>query len=164
MSKCLGRGNCISLLNFFFDILWSSTYLNYVPKFESEDLVYNYFVTSQSESHSVPNMDFFVKLSLILCQLQLSREEFTTFNSEEVIFYIEIYAIMHKRFNLGFWNFKSIFQRMHFLSVAKFFFSIYAFLFELIFAFWSYFISRFWHVSQHFFSCHGFLFKLILTF
>ena len=77
MSKCLGRGNCISLLNFFFDILWSSTYLNYLPKFESEDLVYNYFVTSQSESHSVPNMDFFVKLSLILSQLELSREEFT---------------------------------------------------------------------------------------
>ena len=28
-------------------------------------------------SHSVPNMDFFVKFSLILSQLELSREEFT---------------------------------------------------------------------------------------
>ena len=28
-------------------------------------------------SHTVPNMDFFVKLSPILSQLELSREEFT---------------------------------------------------------------------------------------
>ena len=66
-----------SLFNFFFDILWSNIYLNYVPKFGSEDLVYNDLFTSQRDSHFVPDMEFLVKLSLILFQLELSREEFT---------------------------------------------------------------------------------------
>ena len=76
---CKGLGSLIffivpdeivySLFNFFY-ILWNSIYLNYVPKFGSEELVYNYLFNSQRESHSV-------KLALILSQLKLSREELT---------------------------------------------------------------------------------------
>ena len=62
--------------NFLSDILWDRIYLNFVPKF-GQELVYNYLFTSQRESYSVPNMNFFVKLSLILSQLELSKEELT---------------------------------------------------------------------------------------
>ena len=83
MSKCLEsliffiipEEIAYSLFNFLFDILWNNVYLKYVPKFE--DLIYNNLFTSQRESHSVPVMEFFVKLSLILFQLDLLREEFT---------------------------------------------------------------------------------------
>ena len=37
------------------------------------------------------------------------------------LFYIKLYAIVDKKLNLRFRNFKSIFQRMHFLSSATFF-------------------------------------------
>ena len=48
-----------SLFNFFFDILWNSIYLNYVPKFGQGDLVYNDRFTSQRKSLSFPNVEFF---------------------------------------------------------------------------------------------------------
>ena len=56
-----------SLFNFLFDILWNSIYLNNVPKF-GWDLVYNHLFTSQRESHSLSNLEVFVKLPLILSQ------------------------------------------------------------------------------------------------
>ena len=67
MSKCLGSLIFIiipeeivyCLFNFLFDILWNRIYLNYAPKFEQEDLVHNYFFTSQIDSHSVPDINFF---------------------------------------------------------------------------------------------------------
>ena len=71
------RGNCIFSFQFLLDIIWISMYLNYVPKFGPEDLSYNYLFTSQKESHSVADMGFFVKLSFVLSQLELLREEFT---------------------------------------------------------------------------------------
>ena len=40
-----------------------------------EDLVYDYFFTSQRESHSVPDMNSFATPSLILSHLELSRIE-----------------------------------------------------------------------------------------
>ena len=47
----------------------------HVPQFGLEDLVYDYLFTSQREPHSVPDMEFFIILSLILSQLELSRIE-----------------------------------------------------------------------------------------
>ena len=41
-------------------------------------------------------------------------------NYKGLTFYIKIYVIMHKKLNLRFWNFKSIFQRTYFLSVDRF--------------------------------------------
>ena len=45
----------------FFDILFGlNTYLAYVSKLEEEGVaVYNYLFTSQRESHSIPDRDFF---------------------------------------------------------------------------------------------------------
>ena len=40
-----------------------------------EDLVYDYFFTSQRESQSVPDMDSFATPSLVLSHLELSRIE-----------------------------------------------------------------------------------------
>ena len=85
MTKCLGNliffivpeEIAYFLFNFLFEIFWNNIYLNYVPKFGYEDLVYNDLFPSQRESHSVPDMGFFVKLSLTLFQLELLREEFT---------------------------------------------------------------------------------------
>ena len=51
-----------SFFNLFFDIFWNSINLAYVSQLGEEDLVYNYFFTSQRESHSVPDMDFFANL------------------------------------------------------------------------------------------------------
>ena len=64
-----------SFFNFLFDIFWNSINLAYVSRLGEEDLVYNYFFASQRESHSVPDMDFFAILSLILSHLDLSRIE-----------------------------------------------------------------------------------------
>ena len=43
--------------------------------FDSLDLVYEYPFTSKRESHSVPDIDFFITPSLILSQLELLRIE-----------------------------------------------------------------------------------------
>ena len=48
-----------SLLNILFDIFWDSINLVYVSKLVEEGLVYDYLFTSQRESHSIPDMDFF---------------------------------------------------------------------------------------------------------
>ena len=59
-----------SFFNFLIDIFWNSINLAYVSQLGEEDLVYD---TSQRESHSVPDMDFFAIPSLILSRLELSR-------------------------------------------------------------------------------------------
>ena len=47
----------------------------YVSKLGEEGLVYDYFLTSEEETHSVPDMDFIAIPSLILSYLELSRIE-----------------------------------------------------------------------------------------
>ena len=70
-----------SFLNFVFDIFWNSIYLTHVSQFGKEDLVYDYLITSQRESDSVPDMDFFIIPSLIMAQLELSRIELPTLSN-----------------------------------------------------------------------------------
>ena len=64
-------------------------------------------------------------------------------------FYIEIYAIMHKRFNLRFGNFKSIFQRTYFLSVETFFSLVDSFVWNgiHILSIFCYYVSTFYHLT-----------------
>ena len=62
-----------SLLNILFDIFWDSINLVYVSKLVEEGLVYEYLFTSQRESHSIPDMDFFAIPSLILSHMELPR-------------------------------------------------------------------------------------------
>ena len=79
-----GLRNCIffyrfrrnRIFSFQFPFWYTLEYLTYVLKFGWEDLVYEYLVTSEWESHSVQNMCFFVKLSFILSELGLSKREF----------------------------------------------------------------------------------------
>ena len=58
-----------------FDIFWNSINLRYVSQLGQEDLVHDHLFTSQIESHSVPDIDFFAIPSLILSHLKLSRIE-----------------------------------------------------------------------------------------
>ena len=46
-------------------MLWISIYVNYVPKFGSEELVYNYLFNSQRESHAVKTCTYFVPIEVI---------------------------------------------------------------------------------------------------
>ena len=62
-----------SFFNFLFDIFWNSINLACASQLGEEDFVYDYLFTSQIESHSVPDMDFFAIPSLILCHFELSR-------------------------------------------------------------------------------------------
>ena len=62
-----------SFLNFLFRIFWKSINLVYVSQLGEKDLVYNYVFTSQRESHSGPDMDFFAIHSPILSHLELSE-------------------------------------------------------------------------------------------
>ena len=48
-----------SLFNILCDIFWDSINLVYVSKLVEEGLVYEFLFTSQRESHSIPDMDFF---------------------------------------------------------------------------------------------------------
>ena len=41
------------------DVFWNAINLAYISQLEEKDLVYNYPFTSQRESHSVPDIDFF---------------------------------------------------------------------------------------------------------
>ena len=64
-----------SFFSILFGIFWESIDLAYVSKLVEEGLVYHYLFTSQEETHSVPDMDFFAIHSLILSHLELSRIE-----------------------------------------------------------------------------------------
>ena len=57
------------------ELFWDSIDLAYVSKLGEEGLVYDYLFTSQEETHSVPDMDFFTIPSLNLSHLELSRIE-----------------------------------------------------------------------------------------
>ena len=63
-----------------------------VSQILEENLVYVYLFTSQRESHSVPDMDSFAILSLILFHLELSRIELTGLKAwpfEKIIFEVD---------------------------------------------------------------------------
>ena len=82
-ARCLGfelggcifscsKGNCIFFSSSFL-IFWNSINLTYVSQLRDKDFVSDYLFTSQRESHSVPDMDFFAIPSLILSHLELLR-------------------------------------------------------------------------------------------
>ena len=77
-ARCLGGhiyflGKTLLFFQFYFLINFGRVYIwPNIPKFGEKDLVDNYF-SSQREFHPVPNIDFFVKLWLILSQLVSSR-------------------------------------------------------------------------------------------
>ena len=79
-ARCLG--GCIfpvpeeivySFFNILLNIFWDSINLAYVSKLEEESLVYDYILTSQRESHSVPDIDIFPTLCLF-CLIWSYRE------------------------------------------------------------------------------------------
>ena len=74
---------------FLFDIFGNSIYLTIFD--HSLDLVSDYPFTSQRESHSVPDMEFFIILLLILSKLELSK--------------IELQKLTTKFFNKKLWSF-----------------------------------------------------------
>ena len=61
------------LFSILFLIFWNSINLAYVSQLGDEDLVSDYLFTSQRESHSLPDMDFFAIPSLTLSHLELLR-------------------------------------------------------------------------------------------
>ena len=63
----------IFYLIYFETVLYRN--LVYVSQLEEVDLVYDYLLTSQRESHSVPDMKVFTIPSLVLSHLELSRIE-----------------------------------------------------------------------------------------
>ena len=61
-----------SFFNFLFGIFWKNINLAYVSQLAEKDLIYDCVFTSQRESHSVTDMDFFAIRSPILSRLELS--------------------------------------------------------------------------------------------
>ena len=70
---------------FLLDIFWVTIYLTYVPQFGQADLVYDYLFSTQSESHPVADMDFFIIPSPLLSQLELLRIELPKFTPSILI-------------------------------------------------------------------------------
>ena len=83
-----------SFFNFFFDIFWDTINLLYVSLLGEEDLVYDYLFTSQRESHSVLDMDFFSMSSLILFHLELSRIELPKLTSSILMEIVTIRVVL----------------------------------------------------------------------
>ena len=82
--------------------------MTYVSQLGEEDFVYNYLFTSQRESHSVPDVDFFAIPSLIFSHLELSRIELPKLISSilmeivtiPVVLLDEFYFYMHHPINV----------------------------------------------------------------
>ena len=99
--------------NFLFDIFWCSIYLIHVPQFGREDLVYDYLFTCQRESHSVPDIDFFVITSLILSsQFELPKIKLRSIlmkNYDHSIYlgwsFLSLYALAKKTWLLQYFIF-----------------------------------------------------------
>ena len=71
-----------------------NTNFAYVSKLGEDGLVvYDYLFTSQRESHSLPDRDFFATLLLILSHFELSRIELPTLTSS-ILMEIVTYAIL----------------------------------------------------------------------
>ena len=66
----------------------------YVSKLGEEDFVYDYLFTSQRESHSVPDIDFFAIPSLILSHLELSRIELPKLTSSILMGIVTIQVVL----------------------------------------------------------------------
>ena len=66
----------------------------YVSKLGEEGLVYDYFLTSEEETHSVPDMDFIAIPSLILSHLELSRIELPKLTSSMLMEIVTIPVIL----------------------------------------------------------------------
>ena len=71
----------------------------YVSKLGEEGVVvYNYLFTSQRESHSVPDRDFFPTLLLILSHFELSRTELPKLTSCILMEIVAILAVLVDQF------------------------------------------------------------------
>ena len=106
---------------FLLDIFWVTIYLTYVPQFGQADLVYDYLFSTQSESHPVADMDFFIIPSPLLSQLELLRIELPKFTPSILIencdhsicpgwWILFLYAPAHKV-----WLLKNLFPRCIFI-------------------------------------------------
>ena len=76
-----------------------NTDLSYLSKLGEEGLVvYNYLFTSQRESHSVLDRDFFPTLLLILSHFELSRTELPKLTSCILMEIVAILAVLVDQF------------------------------------------------------------------
>ena len=139
-ARCLGfelggcifscsKGNCIFFSSSFL-IFWNSINLTYVSQLRDKDFVSDYLFTSQRESHSVPDMDFFAIPLLILSHLELLRIDLRKLTSSilmEIVtspvalvawWILFLYAPPHK--GLAFWkNYLWASLSLHFHIVLK---------------------------------------------
>ena len=69
-----------------------------MPQLGGEDLVYDYLFTSQRESHTVSDMDFFAITSLISSHLELSRIELPKLTSSSLMEIVTIPVVLIDRF------------------------------------------------------------------
>ena len=76
-----------------------NTNLSYLSKLGEEGLVvYSYLFTSQRESHSVPDRDFFPTLLLILSHFELSRTELPKLTSCILMGIVAILVVLVDQF------------------------------------------------------------------
>ena len=76
-----------------------NTNLAYELKLGEEGLVvYDYLFTSQRESHSVPDRDFFATLLLILSHFELSRIELPKLTSSILMEIVTILVVVFDQF------------------------------------------------------------------
>ena len=61
-------------------MFWNSINLTYLSQLGDKDLVSDYLFSSQRESHSVPDMDFFAKPSLGAIKNKFTKIDFNYFN------------------------------------------------------------------------------------
>ena len=85
---------CFSF-NIILDIFWAKYKFGLCIKNLGEEgfVVYDYLFTSQRESHSLPDRDFFATLLLILSHFELSRIELPTLTSS-ILMEIVTHAIL----------------------------------------------------------------------
>ena len=93
-----GPEEILYFFNILFDIFWDSTNSACVSKLGEKELVYDYLFTSQRESHSVPDMDFFTITSLILSHLELSRIELPKLTSSILMEIVTIPVVLVDEF------------------------------------------------------------------
>ena len=104
LARCLGgcffpgREEILYFFNILFDIFWDSTNSACVSELGEKGLVYDYLFTSQRESHSVPDMDFFAIPSLILSHLELSRIELPKLISSILMEIVTIQVVVVDQF------------------------------------------------------------------
>ena len=108
LTRCLGgdifscsRGSCMFFFNIFLIYFGLDTNLAYVSKLGEEGLVVNdYLFTSQRESHSLPDRDFFATLLLISSHLELSRIQLPKLTSSILMEIVTILVVLVDQFYL----------------------------------------------------------------